>query len=293
MGSGESYNQDKRHELYSELARNIVWAQGDVLLNEDQQIRLYGNGVSVTFIDGNDAHSSLRKKNPLPIADVTFSNQRAEVVFNEEDYRVFLKDICRPANIDGHMAASYYIGIGVAYKTLDKLFSDTEFKLDEDPEMQYALRRDLLDIITKPIPSEEVEFVVSNIADHDPDVKNHAKKVFENIFLSNDERLGRINTLRFAVSAHIFAMEQSNSKWQIWRGDNGDRVTYAMEFMYACTLDLIDEIKIWRDKLKLASIFSRKSDFKNMADSVPELSIAGSLPMSLEEINSILKLTLE
>ena len=57
--------------------------------------------------------------------------------------------------------------------------------------------------------------------------------------------------------------------------------------MEACTLELIDQTKLWVDKMRIAEIFNRDIDFDKNVDSIPEILIAGSLPMSSKELNEI------
>ena len=286
MPPNESRNTDKRFEYLSNMARNIVWAHGDAVLTSNQRVELYGGGVDLEFAAGEQNYNpSLRKKNPLPIADVIFHENHACIFFNETDYKEFLNDICRPDNIDGHKAASYYIGVGVAYRMLDEQLSRSVAHLDE-PHQEQRMRK-FINIITRPLKREDVEFVISNIADHEPSIRKNAIKIFENIFLSDDTRLGRINALRYAVAAHTYAIEQSDEQWALWSNDNRDRVGYSLGFVEACTLELIDQTKLWVDKMRIAEIFNRDIDFDKNVDSIPEILIAGSLPMSSKELNEI------
>lgn len=286
MQKGEANNQDKKLDNLTELARNIVWAHGDAILTSEQRVDLYGNGVDVKIIQEDECHGNhVRKSNPLPIADVTFSDGIAHIIINELDYKDFLEEICRPEKIDGNRAYSYYIGVGVAYRTLDELLVRVATSHEQSEQLLYI--KNFIDLITKPLEKDDIEFIVSNVADHDKDIKKHAIKIFENIMHSEETRMGRINALRYAVAVHNYAMEQADEKWSLWRKDSRDRAAYSIDFVNACTLELIDQTKLWVEKLRLAEIFNNNGNFNTIVDSIPELAIAGSIPMSMKEVNKI------
>lgn len=288
MVQGESYNSDKKYEYWSEMARNIVWAQGDILLNSDQTVELYGNGVEVKIINGDEESLKMRKANPLPIAGLTFHNKTAHVLINETDYRNFLDDICRPANIDGHRAMSYYIGLGVAYNTYYELLERAAYAKEESERSKF--RAKFIDLATRPIEKDDIDFIISNNFDTDPNIKDRTIKIFENIMYSDDVRLGRINMLRYAVTAHNSAIEKANGNWSIWCSDNKDRAVYTIDFATSCTEELILQIKSWIDRIKMAEMFHKEIDYSKLVDGVEELYIAGSMPMTTREMNEILNL---
>lgn len=289
MPKSEQNNQDKRFENLSEMARNIVWAHGDFMLDSEQRVELYGDGVDVEFVPiSTETTPASRKFNPLPVAEVSFKDKRANIIINESDYKDFLDNVCRPEKIDGHTAYSYYIGVGVAYRTLDELLARSVEMHEPSDRDQYVKR--FINLITKPIKKDDIDFIMSNILDHNKDIKTHARKVFENIMCSEDTRMGRINALRYSVAVHSYAMEQADEQWSLWCSDSRDRAIYAIDFVNACTLELIDEVKLWSDKIKLAEIFNKNNNYNQIVDSIPELIVAGSIPMSMEEVSEIHKL---
>lgn len=289
MAQGETSEYDKRHEYWSEMARNIMWAHGDVHLNSDQKMSLYGNGVSVEIIPSYENIPDFRKRNPLPIAYVTFHDQKANVFINEEDYSRFLREICRPEKIDGHKTASYYIGLGVAYRTMDELLARAVASRNEDQQTDYIRR--FLDIITKPLNKDDIDFIISHTADTHPNIKSRANSLFENVMKSDETRLGRINILRYAVAAHSLAIEKSNSDWALWCSDDKDRAAYSLAFVEACVFDLMDQVNSWVDQVKFAEIFFKDADYSKIVDNIDEMVIAGSMPMSSSEVNELLNHT--
>jgi hypothetical protein len=288
MPKGENHNKEKKYDYWAEMARNIMWAQGNALLTSDQTVELYGNGVEVDIISGDEDSVKMRRMNPLPIAGLTFSNKTAHVLINETDYKNFLDDICRPANIDGHKAMSYYLGLGIAYNTLNEMLENAVYKREESEHSNF--RRKFLELATKPIGKEDVDFIITNIVDTDPDVKERSIKIFENIMRSDDVRMGRINMLRYAVAAHSFAFEQADKNWAIWCSDDKDRARYSIDFINACTDELILQIKSWIDRIKMAEVFHKEFNYSKLVDGVEELYIAGSMPMAPREMNEILNL---
>ena len=277
--SHESNESDMFMVKMHELTRNILWQYGEVFLTPSQQVDLYGGGVVLDVVDYRDD-----RPDSLPIADISFIDQKAVVTFVKEDYDYVLNNICRTARINGHTAASFYIGAGIAPAVLHEYLSRNHHY-----DMIDAVYNHLLEMP----PKENLKERMMIQQGTSKDLPLLIESLFENMMKSDDKRLIRTNLMRYGIGTLYRIMESSDENWSMWQRDDKDRVGYVMKLREACSHELADMIRAQHQMDMISRSMGRiqAMKYKNFYDRIPEILIAGSTPMSsdeIDELNSIL-----
>lgn len=271
----ESKGSDMLKVKMHELTRNILWQYGDVFLSPSQQVELYGGGIVLDAVDcRNDRPDS------LPIADITFMDQKAIVTFVQEDYEYVLESICRSSGLDGHKAASLYIGAGIAPAVLHEFLAR-----NRNYDMIDAVYSHLLEMP----PKENLKERMMIQQGTSKDLPRMVETLFENMMKSDDKRIIRTNLMRYGIGTLYRIMEASSSEWCMWQKDDKDRAGYVMKLRDACSNELADMIRAQYKIDVIAQSMGRLRGWKysNFYDRIPEILIAGSTPMSSDEIDDL------
>lgn len=277
--NNEPNGSDMLRVKMHELTRNVLWQYGEVFLTTSQQVELYGGGVVLDMVD-------YRHDRPdsLPIADISFVDQKAVVTFVKEDYEYVLDAICRPAGIDGHKAASFYIGAGMAPAVLHEFLARNQ---------NYEMINDVYNHLLETPPKENLKERIMIQQGTSRDLPLLIDGLFENIMTSDDKRIIRTNLLRYGIGTLYRIMESSADDWSMWQKDDKDRAGYVMRLREACSHELADMIRAQHQMRMISKSLGRINGFNvtKFYDRIPEILIAGSTPMSsdeIDELNSIL-----
>lgn len=258
-----------------ELTRNVIWQYGEVFLTPDQQVELYGDGVVLDIVD-------YRHDRPdsLPIADISFIDRKAIVTFVKEDYEFVLDAICRPAGIDGHKAASFYIGSGVAPAVLHEFLARNR---------NYDMIDEVYHHLLEMPPKENLKERIMIQQGTSRDLPILIESLFDNMMKSDDKRLIRTNLLRYGIGTLYRIMESSADDWSMWQKDDKDRAGYVMRLREACSHELADMIRAQHQMDMISKSMGRVTgwDYHKFYDRIPEIIIAGSTPMSSDEIDDL------
>lgn len=263
-----------RHRM-SELARNIMWQYGDVFLSTSQQVELFGDGVEIDFSKDREL-----RRDSLPIADTAFFNKKAHITFVEEDYEYILDVICKPDNLNGHKAASFYIGAGVAPAVLHEFLARNRDFGMIDSTYSHLLK--------SPPKDKLIERLMINQGTSS-DLPKLIDGLFENLMSSDEKRLVRINLMRYGIGSLFRVMESADEGWSMWQRDDKDRVGYILSFRDACAAEMADMLRAQRRLDVITRALGKNEDWQsiNFYDRVPEILVAGSVPMTAEEIDEI------
>lgn len=273
--SPELSRPDMFRTKMTELARNLVWQYGDVFLSTSQQVSLFGNEVELNFQENRG-----NRPDSLPLADVDFINKKAAVTFVQEDYEYVLDAICKPENINGHKAAAFYIGSGIAPAVLHKFLAiHRNYGMIDNVYSHLSMMPPKQNLTERILIHQGTEIDFSKLVD----------TLFENIMSSDEKRAIRINMMRYGIGSLFRIMESTDVDWELWQRDDKDRVGYIFNFRDACTSELADMLRSQYRLDIITKSLGKTEDWQSKIfyDRVPELLIAGSMPMTSEEIDEL------
>lgn len=259
--------------------------------NEVLAQELFGNGIHVAY----DQEFNSRAK----IAKVKFAKNKGIINFSQQDFRELIEYYDGYID-DSNQVASFYIGVGLIYYALEELI---RLRLSEkDSPLQYV--SSINNRLNKPPTKKEIETVFKMSPSNLISLDNHIDLAFENIMLSEDARMLKINSLRMAVAAYYKMTLDETPDNMLWPYDTGDRIEHVTALANANIQNLVDYIlgyksmrsghKVINDKItneqdeysELPSIDSRK-----IIDHIPSFAFV-AIPHKPKQVDKLMEILL-